>query len=167
MVRRLLAGGECPDRGLWWRELKEANKPSSWPKYTKMVSKTASFQYFFGILNCRKHLFAQKCLIRYTSKMFLEGYINVKICCHLRRCGVIPVQSLGVTYAPAIWIRVNNVTSMKLSLLLSYKYWRYLRPMVLDPLKSLLHLVLSIKIGFRKFQNQKKNQNKNHYSLSF
>ncbi len=40
--------GECPGRGLWLRELKEANKPLSWLKYTKMAPKTVGLQCFLA-----------------------------------------------------------------------------------------------------------------------
>jgi hypothetical protein len=65
--------GECPGRGLWWRELKEANKSPSRLKYTKMASKIAGFPHFLALKSPKAPFFAPKCLIRHmysTSKMF-------------------------------------------------------------------------------------------------
>jgi hypothetical protein len=37
--------GAVPRQGWWWRELKEANKPTRFPKYTKVVPKMGSFPH--------------------------------------------------------------------------------------------------------------------------
>ncbi len=39
--------GECPGRGWWWRELKQANKPPCWLKHTKMAPKTGGSHTFW------------------------------------------------------------------------------------------------------------------------
>jgi hypothetical protein len=37
--------GEYLGRGWWWRELQEANKPPSRPKYTKTAPKMGGFEH--------------------------------------------------------------------------------------------------------------------------
>ncbi len=70
--------GECLGRGSQWRELKEANKPPSWPKYTKLAPKMGGFLYFQPAKSPKMSFFAKKYLIRYTPKTFFEEYINFK-----------------------------------------------------------------------------------------
>jgi hypothetical protein len=54
-------GGECPGRGWRWRELKEANKPLSQPKYTKMA-KNKQFPALFGLKFGKNTTFHSKVL---------------------------------------------------------------------------------------------------------
>jgi hypothetical protein len=65
--------GECPGRGWWWSELKEAKKPPASTKITKTASKTSSFGHFLAEI-MPKTPFSS--LIRYNAKMFFEEYIN-------------------------------------------------------------------------------------------
>ncbi len=75
--------------GWWLRELKEANKPPSQPKYTKMAPKTGGL---IDLKIAENVVFAQKYLRRYILlRCFLRKLINFKIFGYLRRCGVISV----------------------------------------------------------------------------
>jgi hypothetical protein len=64
--------GECPGKGWWWRELKEANKPPCWTKYTKTAPKKRNFPALFGLKIIKNGIFCSKYLISYTPKTFLR-----------------------------------------------------------------------------------------------
>jgi hypothetical protein len=53
---------ECLGRGLWWRELKEGNKPPCQPKYTKKAQRKSGFPHFFGIKITKNAVFRSKVL---------------------------------------------------------------------------------------------------------
>ncbi len=89
--------GECLGMGQWWRELKEVNKPPCQSKFTKTALKRGGFLHLVKEESPKTPFFRSKVL---TRKMIFEEYINFKIFCYLRHCGVIPVQSFGSPICP-------------------------------------------------------------------
>jgi hypothetical protein len=73
-----IGGGSARSRGWWWRELKEANKPPSWPKYTKTGLKTGGFLHFCP-KNAVFHLQVLNKIYVCTPKMFFREHVNFKI----------------------------------------------------------------------------------------
>ncbi len=88
------------NRGWWWRELKEANKPARWPKYTEMALEMGCCPHFLTENLLKMPFFTQKYSIRHNPKMFFEKYINFKFFWYLGCCGVIPIQGFGSHIRP-------------------------------------------------------------------
>jgi hypothetical protein len=64
--------GECPSRGWWWRELKEANKPPCRPKYTKKQHQKLAVTTLFGLKIAEYTVFRSKVLNKiYSQDAFL------------------------------------------------------------------------------------------------
>jgi hypothetical protein len=68
---------ECPGRGSWWGESKEANKPPTGQKLQK-GDENGWFPALFGIKIIENTVIPQKYLKRYTPEMFFEEYIIFK-----------------------------------------------------------------------------------------
>jgi hypothetical protein len=93
--------------GMWWRELREWKKPPSHPgkQRRKQVAPTLLD------LKIAKNAIFDSIVLGKISKMFFEEQMNDKIFCYLRRCGVIPVQSLhplppGLEFALTLLIAI-------------------------------------------------------------
>jgi hypothetical protein len=71
-------GGRSAWAGGWRRELKEANKPSSWPKYTKTALKTSGLPTLIDLKIAENTIFCSKYFIRYSSQMFLRNTLILK-----------------------------------------------------------------------------------------
>jgi hypothetical protein len=69
--------GECPGMGWWWRELKEANKPTCRPNCTNTVLKTA-VSHTFWLKNRQKHSFYSKELNKIYSQDVFWGINKVQ-----------------------------------------------------------------------------------------
>ncbi len=94
--------GECPGRGWWGRELKEANKPPNQPKYIKNGAKNGWFPTLFDLKIAENKVFYSKVpyKIYSTPKMFFERHMRLKIFRYLRRCGVTPCSKFESHISP-------------------------------------------------------------------
>jgi hypothetical protein len=79
-----LAGGVYLSRGWWWRELKEANKPTCQLNDTKTVPKMGGFLLILAEKSLRTQFFAQNVLKNIYSQDFFEEYINFKTFSYLK-----------------------------------------------------------------------------------
>jgi hypothetical protein len=70
--------GECPGRELWWRGVKEVNKPPAGQK----SQKTGGFCSLFSLKIAEYVVFSQKYLIRYIryNKYFLRNTLIQGVC---------------------------------------------------------------------------------------
>ncbi len=83
MVCQLLAVG-VPGQGVMVEGEKGGKYAPLLAEIHKNGTRNAQFCALFGLKITQKMFFAQKFLIRYTPKTFLEKYINFKICCYLK-----------------------------------------------------------------------------------
>jgi hypothetical protein len=101
--------GGIPGQGVCgWKELKEANKPPRWPKYTKMAPKMVCFPHFLT-KSPKAPFFTQKYIIRYTysQDVFLgiNEFLNFSL---LQAMWSFTCSKFRESYTPsAIRIRVN------------------------------------------------------------
>jgi hypothetical protein len=99
LVCQQFAGG-VPGQGVVVEGVKEV-------KYTPMApgmyknGKKGGFMHFLACkLQKRRFLLKSTYITIYTTETFFEEYINYKIFCYLRNCGVISVQSFGSQIGP-------------------------------------------------------------------
>ncbi len=91
--------------GWQWTESKQSNMPPMPPGMYENGEKTGAKTPFF----------AKKYFTRHTPETFFQEYINFKIFCVLRHCGVIPVQSFGSHICPqphGLGLRLDNYSFM-------------------------------------------------------
>jgi hypothetical protein len=98
-VRRLLAGG-LPGQGAVVEGVKGVKYTPMLPRMYKNGKKTGGFAHFLAYKLPKTLFFAQKFLTRYTPETFFKEYINFKIFCYFRHCGVIPILSFGSHIQP-------------------------------------------------------------------
>ncbi len=106
--------GACPDRGWWWRKLKEVNKPLAGRNIQKQCWKRVVSSNFWLKNSPKTPFFTQKYSIRYTPKMFLR-YTLIKILLLFKALWSYTCSKFWESYTPqAIWIRVKQYLNIVL-----------------------------------------------------
>jgi hypothetical protein len=101
-----IGGGGVLGRGWQWRELKEANKPPSQPKYTKMAKKAVSCTFWLKI--CQKRNFSLKITLQdILPRCFLRNTLILKFFITLSIVELYLFKVSGFIYASTILIRVK------------------------------------------------------------